>query len=136
MDASAAPSERRKPVRVGREAGGAKAMCGRTRKLRWQTQAFDDQMPMEKRSRVDRLTFQQSCARSQASCLTALSKLVPDAPHRMDVFGILRIALDLRAQAVDVRVDRMIVPAVLITPNLIEELLSAVDAAWMARKMH
>src|SRR3954466_7463156 len=54
----------------------------------------------------------------------------------MDVFRILWVALDLRAQAVDVRVHRMIVPAVLIAPRLIEELLAAVDPTGMAGEMH
>src|SRR5690349_4176472 len=49
-----------------------------------------------------------------------LRKLIPNPPHRINVLRVLRVALDLGAQAVDVRIHGVIVAAVLITPHLIE----------------
>src|SRR5262249_52964150 len=64
------------------------------------------------------------------------SELVSDPPNRMNVFRVLGISLNFRAQPVDVRIDRVIVTAVLIAPHLIEELVAAVYPSWVSCKVN
>ena len=57
------------------------------------------------------------------------------SPHREDELGLIRTGLDFRAQSVDVRIDGVLVTAVAIAPNLVEELGAAENAARMLGKV-
>src|SRR6056297_3116733 len=57
-----------------------------------------------------------------------LGKAVPHPPHRLHESGRGGLRLDLVAETIDVRVHRVAVAAVLVAPNLVEQLLAAVRA--------
>src|SRR5213595_2521795 len=66
---------------------------------------------------------------------TSLRELVADAPDGLDEIGVGRVALDLVAQAVDVRVDGVLVAAVAVAPDLVEQLCAREDAPRAAREV-
>src|SRR5689334_15433970 len=66
----------------------------------------------------------------------ALAKFVADAPNGLDELRLVRISLDLGAQSVDVRIHRVLVSAVRIAPDAVEQLRSRKDPARMASEVH
>ena len=52
---------------------------------------------------------------------------VPNAAHRVDVRGMAGVRLDLRAQPVDVDVDRPGLAAVVVAPHMLEQLVASGD---------
>jgi hypothetical protein len=53
------------------------------------------------------------------------------AAHGHDDLGILRVLLDLGAQALDVDIDEPGVGLVLVTPNLLEQHFTAEYLLWL-----
>ena len=51
-----------------------------------------------------------------------LGELVADTPDREHELGAARVVLDLRPQTVDVRVDSVLVAAMTVAPDMVQEL--------------
>src|SRR3954451_22856690 len=58
--------------------------------------------------------------------------LVADAAHGQHDLGLLRVALDLRPQPLDVHVDQPGVGGVSVAPHLLEQQLAGEDLPWFA----
>src|SRR5580658_5322694 len=54
---------------------------------------------------------------------------IPDAAHRRDVFGVLGVVLDERAQSLDVHVERLGVADVVTAPDAVDQDLARQDAS-------
>src|SRR5687767_5483952 len=82
--------------------------------------------PMNRRSQFrDPFCGPPSALRAAAR----LGKFVTHAPHGEDVFGVGSVFFDFGAQAVDMRIDGMLIAAVLVAPDFVEQLRARVDSS-------
>ena len=64
-----------------------------------------------------------------------LGKLISYSPNSEYISGVSGIFFDLGAQSVNMRVDRMLIAVMPVTPDLIQQQRPGVDFAGIARKM-
>src|SRR5438876_1140564 len=77
-----------------------------------------------------------SLAEKVLNTSVSFAEFVADAPNGLDKLRLVRILLDLGAQAVDVGIDRVFVSAVRIAPYAVEQLCPGKNPARMAREVH
>src|SRR5439155_3047199 len=65
---------------------------------------------------------------------SVLRDLVPHAPDGLDDLRLVRVALDLRAETLDVDVHEPRVAEVIVAPHLLEQLLAREDASGTRRE--
>src|SRR6516164_8755961 len=70
----------------------------------------------------DNASLPYKVANRWKSVFGRIAELVPDTPYRLDVFRRVRIDFDLRAQAVDMGIDRVFIAAMAVAPHLIQQL--------------
>src|SRR5437773_2223363 len=62
-------------------------------------------------------------------------ELIAHAPNCLDIFWFVRILFDLGPQSVNVRIDRVLITAVAIAPDLIQELTARINPSRIAREV-
>src|SRR5581483_448063 len=72
--------------------------------------------------------------RGDEADLLCVGKFVTDTPDCQNELWVFGIIFDLRAQAIDVRINRAVVAFVRVIPNLLEQILARENATGISRK--